>query len=294
MIKHLNSGQQGPRRVVILGSSGFVGKELSRTLGNCDLDVLGIASKDLDLCSTDSVGRLKALLRDTDALVFASALTPDKGKDARTMMKNLLMAEHVGNALEQAPCHHVVYISSDAVYDEAANPVREAGLCDSGGLYGHMHRGREIIMKTALAKARTPLLILRPTALYGAGDTHRGYGPNRFLRTALQDKQIALFGNGDEKRDHLHIDDFTRLIQACLMHRSEGLLNVASGTSVPFHEVASAVADIVGGDIEIKRSPQTNPVTHRHFDITELLRAFPDFRLTPLKQGLTATYQALS
>ena len=40
-------------------------------------------------------------------------------------------------------------------------------------------------------------MYLRPTLIYGNGDTHGGYGPNKFLQ--LKNKDIILFGKGEEK-----------------------------------------------------------------------------------------------
>jgi hypothetical protein len=37
-------------------------------------------------------------------------------------------------------------------------------------------------------------------------------------------------------------------------------------------------------------STRQNPVTHRHFDITNLQRAFPGARFKPLDDGLAATF----
>src|SRR5207249_12306688 len=128
-------------------------------------------------------------------------------------------------------------------------------------LYGLMHLMRERMM---LVAARAPVMILRPCAMYGAGDTHNSYGLNRFMRTALKDRQIQLFGQGEEQRDHLHVEDCARLIELCLQQRHAGILNVATGHAVSFMEVARTVAEIVGG-VEVKRQSRSGPVTHRHF-----------------------------
>ena len=45
-----------------------------------------------------------------------------------------------------------------------------------------------------------------------------------------------------------------------------------------------------GRPVEIVTSARQNPVTHRHFDVTNLLRAFPGARFTPLDDGLAATF----
>ena len=268
-------------RTVILGGHGFLGSALAKRLP----DVLPLGSADVDLIQPTAVDKLRSLVREGDALVFASALTPDKGKDARTAMKNLAMGEHVAAVVESVKFSHVVYISSDAVYADDANPVRETSGASPTTLYGLMHLMRERMILVAAQK--TPVMIVRPGAMYGAGDTHNSYGPNRFMRTAVKDQRIALFGQGEEQRDHLHINDCARLIELCLHERRAGILNAATGKAVSFMEVAQRVAAIVGG-VEVKGQPRSGPVTHRHFDITETIKAFPSFQFTSLEDGLRA------
>ena len=59
-------------------------------------------------------------------------------------------------------------------------------------------------------------MILRPTLIYGLEDTHNGYGPNQFLKKVKQKKVIKLFGKGEERRDHVFIDDVTKIIFECI------------------------------------------------------------------------------
>ena len=41
--------------------------------------------------------------------------------------------------------------------------------------------------------------ILRPTLVYGPGDTHNGYESNMFLRAVNSGENIDLFGKGEEQ-----------------------------------------------------------------------------------------------
>src|SRR2546428_337223 len=84
-----------------------------------------------------------------------------------------------------APAAQVVYVGTDAVYDDDTNPVRESSPCQPSSFHGTMHLARERMLIETLRPARTPLAMLRPSLLYGPGDTHNGYGPNRFVRSAL-------------------------------------------------------------------------------------------------------------
>ncbi len=49
------------------------------------------------------------------------------------------------------------------------------------------------------------------------------------------------------------------------------------------------IAAQAGRPVEIAPSPRQNPATHRQFDITNLLRAFPGARFRPLADGMAAT-----
>ena len=157
-----------------------------------------------------------------------------------------------------------------------------------------MHIAREQILTFAATKARIPLCIFCPCAIYGPGDTHHSYGPNRFSRSAIKDRTITLFGRGEETRDHVYIQDVSRLLTLCLLHRSAGIINAVSGEAVTFHEVAAKIAKLVGPDVKIECLPSGAPITHRRFDVTERLKAFPFFAPTPLEEGLAAVFLRLT
>lgn len=277
-----------PGRVVVLGASGFVGRELMSQLKETGRSVVGLASRDVDLLQPSSVDRLAGLIQRDDALIITSALTPDKGRDTATMMKNLRMAEHLSAALAIAPCAHLTYLSSDAVYDDQANPVRETSLRDPSTLYGLMHLVRERVLAEVAGAKSIPYTILRPTLLFGAGDTHNGYGPNRFVRTARESRKITLFGQGEEKRDHVYVVDLCRLVGEVLRHRSSGVLNVATGVSRSFFDVAETIRGLSSG-VELELLPRATPVTHRHFDVIEIVKAFGSFQFTDFAEAMRRT-----
>ena len=207
------------------------------------------------------------------------------------------MAENLCSWMQSsdAPCKHLVYISSDAVYAPGIELLREDTPADPapGNLHGIMHITREKIIATACAQQNVPLLRLRPTIVYGVGDTHNGYGPNRYLRQAKAGEPIKLFGQGEEKRDHLHVEDLAAVIRESILHGTTGVLNVASGVSTSFMGCAEAVkaaAESNGTDVIIEGSERANPITHLHFDTTELVKAFPGLSFRELSSGLSAVW----
>lgn len=287
MITHGLPVPRAPERVVLFGAHGFIGKAIQARLQEDGIATLAVTSRDVDLTLPASVAQISGMLKPADAVVMLSALTPDKGRDIATLMKNLAMMQHLCAALEKTGCSHLVYFSSDAVYDNAVARVTEAVPAAPQDLYGTMHRTREIMA----GGIKAPLLVLRPTLVYGADDTHNAYGPNRFRRMAQKDGKITLFGGGEEMRDHVHVDDVAALTVRCLTHQSTGILNVATGISTPFRAVAELVARHFGRPVEIIETPRANPVTHRHYDVTNLIKVFPDFRFLPLVDGIAQCHQ---
>ena len=179
-----------------------------------------------------------------------------------------------------------IYISSDAVYKDEVSLVREDSPCDPGTLYAVSQMTREKMMSYSAGKASIPLVVLRPCGVYGLGDTHDGYGPNRFLRKAVARETISLFGQGEETRDHIFVGDVCKLIRMCAEHGSAGTLNLATGRAYSFAEVTELVSRAIGQTMKIEHLPRSGPITHKHFDITATLKAFPSISFTSLEEGL--------
>lgn len=282
MLEHLNSTPVKPARAVVIGAGGFVGSAIVKRLRADGIEVLALTRKELDLLSEGADKKLTALLKPTDSVVMVSAVAPVKTPPM--FMQNMRMAEAVCTALAAVPPAHVLYISSDAVYSDDANPVTEGSYCAPTTLHGMMHAARELMIKSASA---APFAALRPTLIYGAGDPHNGYGPNRYRRQAQKGEPIAIFGEGEERRDHILVDDVAALAALMLARKSRGALNAVTGDSTSFHDIAHAIAGQFGGTVSSTPRPGPRPhLLHRFFDITNRLKAFPDFRHVPLAEGL--------
>ena len=289
MLEHLESTPTRPARVVVIGAGGFVGGAIAGRLVADGVAVLALTRAELDLLQPDAAARLKDLLRPADSVVFVSALAP--AKTVPLLMQNLRMAEAACAALAETEIAHLLYVSSDAVYADDANPVTERSPLAPSTLHGMMHAARESMLR---ASTRAPFAALRPTLIYGAADPHNGYGPNRFRRQAARGEPIAIFGEGEERRDHVAIEDVAALAALMLARRSAGALNAATGRSISFREVAETVAAQFGGRVPVESRPRqgTPPhLAHRHFDIAGCHRAFPRFRFTALAEGLRRAMQ---
>jgi nucleoside-diphosphate-sugar epimerase len=273
--------------VVVVGAAGFVGNAISARLERDRVDVLRLTRHEVDLLAADGADRLTALLRPDDVLVAAAAIAPCR--NAAMLRDNAIIAAAMLKAAAAVPPAQVVNISSDAVYADSDFPLTESSLKAPESLHGIMHLAREMMFTSEI---KPPLAMLRPTLIYGSADPHNGYGPNRFHRLAAAGEPIALFGKGEERRDHVLIDDVAELAARVIYRRSAGALNIATGAVSSFREIAEIVVRLSSRPVPISELPRTGPMPHngyRAFDISGCRAAFPEFSFTPLERGMMKT-----
>jgi len=288
MLEHLQIQPIAPTRTVVVGSGGFVGGAILRELTARGMPAVGLTRKEADLLAPGGGEALARHLKPGDSVVFVSAIAP--AKNVTQLMDNLRMAEAACQAFAAVMPGHLVYISSDAIYADDANPVTESSPAAPTTTHGMMHAARELMFKTAVT---CPFAALRPTLIYGARDPHSGYGPNRFRRQAAKGEPISIFGEGEERRDHVLVDDVARLAALILLHKSRGALNAVTGVSTSFRDIADMVAaQFPGGKVASTPRPGPRPhLLHRFFDITDCLKAFPDFRNVRIADGIADVHK---
>jgi UDP-glucose 4-epimerase len=286
MIANFHTSPRKPARAVVLGAGGFIGGAAARRLRAAGIEVAALGRDSCDLLASDAATRLAAELKPDDTLVFVSARAPVK--NVAMLMENMRMGEAVCAALKDRPVAHVVYISSDAVYTDSTEPLSESSCAEPGSLHGVMHLAREVMLRSEFSG---PLALVRPTLTYGIDDPHNGYGPNRFRRLAAEGKELVLFGEGEEQRDHVAVDDIAELVLRVVLHRSTGIVNAVTGDVASFRTLAEFIAAQFPPPVAIKGSPRVGPMPHnglRPFAPSAALAAFPGFTFTPWREGLAA------
>lgn len=284
MLEHTHFQPVRPQRVVIIGAGGFVGGAARALFAAEGTSTLALGRSELDLLASGATEQLAALLRPEDTVLMAAAEAPCK--NTAMLVRNIQMMKAVTDALATVQPQHTIYVSSDAVYADSANPLTESSVAEPGSLHGVMHLARERMLQDTV---RNALAILRPTLIYGAADPHNGYGPNRFRRLAAQGEYIVLFGEGEERRDHVLMDDVAELIRRVAWYGSRGVLNIATGTVASFRQIAEWIVTGLQTSVVIKGSPRSGAMPHqgyRPFEVSATFQAFPDFRYTPLIEGL--------
>tara|TARA_B110001452_G_scaffold63349_1_gene50133 strand:- start:67 stop:1083 length:1017 start_codon:yes stop_codon:yes gene_type:complete len=102
---------------------------------------------------------------------------------------------------------HFIYFSSSMVYGNFNNKkVNEKTICNPIGIYGALKFSGEKIVIAYNQAFNLPYTIIRPSALYGERCISRRVG-QIFIENALNNKDLTITGNGEDKLDFTYIDD---------------------------------------------------------------------------------------
>ena len=144
----------------------------------------------------------------------------------------------------------VVYSGTRGEYGTSVKlPVNEDHPLNPKGLYAVTNLAAEKIIIVYKEVFNIPGICLRITNTYGPRHQmmHDEYGVfNWFIKKAMDDEAIPVFGDGMIKRDFMYIDDLVMcmLMTACTKDAIGQVFNVGSGTAVTFRELAQKIATI--------------------------------------------------
>ena len=252
--------------ILVFGKNGFIGKNFCNFLSIKKIQHTSYSSQDINLLQGESSKKLNLIPKKSYQIFFFSALTPDKGKDEVTLIKNITMIKNFFAYFPKENIDHFFYISSDAVYSLEDEVITDKTIPNPQDLYGLMHLTREKIIENHLPKNK--ITILRLTGVYGFGDTHNSYGPNRFIKSSIKSKKIEIFGEGFDERSHIYIDDVISTLFIMLKDKISGTFCIASEKSYSFIEIANLIKFYFKKnkiEIEIINIKNSNKITKRYF-----------------------------
>lgn len=253
-------------KTIILGGTGFVGKALLPHLPDAHV-------VNLRLDNYLNVSILSDLIKEGDTIIMLAALTPGRGTQQEILSVNIRMMENVLAAIGEKKIAHFINFSTDSVYPIDDEDIHEEKMMQPDSLYGYSHLIREKMLLSAIDSRK--VTIFRPTGIYGIGDTHNSYGLNRFIRDAKETGIITLFGEGEDIRSHVYIDDVVNIVLHAHRHFITGDYNIGSLHSCTFRALAERVHFYIGGAIRNAERKSGTPITKRTFNLEKLISSFP-------------------
>ncbi len=120
------------------------------------------------------------------------------------------------NVLEAARLHRVkkfIFASSGAPIGEVDPPIHEELATHPVSPYGASKLADEGYCSAYFRTFGIETVALRFGNVYGPGSNHKNSVVAKFIRQAMQDETLEIYGNGNQTRDFIYIEDIIRAIQ---------------------------------------------------------------------------------
>jgi len=309
-------------KALVTGAAGFIGSTLSERLVADGADVVGldcftdyyarpIKERNLDglrkgprftfVESTIQNADLRGILAGCTHVFHLAAqagVRKSWGTDFAVYTVNNVDATQVLLEAIAGAAHieRIVYASSSSVYgDLVAMPMREDALPQPVSPYGVTKLAAEQLCYLYYTNHRVPAVSLRYFTVYGPRQ-RPDMGFHRFLRAALRQEPMSLFGDGEQTRDFTYVHDAVGATIAAATRGVPGrVYNIGGGSRVSMNQVLEMIGRVTGRQLNITRDEaQKGDMRHTYADTT---LARQDLGFSPrvgLEEGLTAEFQWLS
>ena len=287
-------------KIILLGHNGFLGKATLSALREYldeKTEIMGFSSAQFNLLHEDSVNNLANVLSPETILVMCAGIKRHSGDTLGTLKDNFLMASHVAEAIQKQPVKRLVYVSSVAVYGEDHDDLHvteQTSVAPWTSFYANARFVSECLFTTVTNHLNVPLLIVRPTTVYGPGDRNEKYGPLTFCRSSMEERQIVMWGDGSELRDLLFIENFSYLFARMIPSEQCGIVNMVCGTLCSFMDIVNVLRQLSPHEFELTSRPRSKNKINRGYDPGRLATLYPDFSFTKLADGVRITLDSIT
>jgi len=188
----------------------------------------------------------------------------------------------------------VVFASSAAVYgDSPTLPKREDMLPAPLSPYAITKITGEYYCSVFSSLYGLPTLCLRYFNVFGdRQDSHSEYAAviPKFITRMLNNESPVIFGDGQQTRDFVFIDDVVRANILGMESSIEGIFNIAGGEQISLNVLVGLLRDLTGSTLDPQYIPPRNgDILHSVADVSRArskLKFVPEYSI---KQGLAKT-----
>ena len=308
-------------RVLVTGGAGFIGSNFVRrtidnaypSLDGADVVVLDALTYSGNLANLSPVAesprysfvhgdirdaaKLAEVLPGIDTVVhFAAESHVDRSvRDSGPFVEtNVVGTQRLLDASLAAGIRRFVHVSTDEVYGSIAEGSWDENQpLEPNSPYSASKAGSDLLARSYHRTHGMNLSITRCSNNYGPYHFPEKVIP-LFVTNLIDDKHVPLYGDGNNIRDWLHVDDHTRGIAMVLVGGRAGeIYNIGGGTELTNKELTELLLDATGKDWSyVDRVPDRLGHDLRYsVDITKIRSELGYEPLVPFEQGLADVVQ---
>lgn len=291
------------KKILITGSSGFIGKcltaELTRQKAIVDQFDINIQ---LDITDNKKLSQfVKNKYFAIYHLAGFSGSSASNSETKKTVDVNLIAtANLIELIVKNSPNTKLIVSGSRLEYGTPKYlPVDENHPANPSSTYGI---SKLAATQLALIYAKTSSLrttIFRTSNVYGPHPQTKFKGfnvINHFIDLARKNKELIIFGNGEQVRDYIFIDDLVRAFILALQTKADGqIYNLGFGLPIKFKDMAQIIVKTVKkGKLKYTPWPDDYKSVETGDYVSDINKISTQLNFRPkvdFKEGIKKTFQ---
>jgi len=244
--------------VSIIGSKGFIGSSLVAFLQN-DLNKVQLFESRNSYI--DDFGQFKENILDSETIVWcASKVNPISAQNNSKLVEDEIdfwknFIKFISGNSGKSP--EIIFLSTGGcIYSGNNPPFGEDAEAKGSNTYGKMKSDMENILLDSGLRYK----ILRVANVYGLGQpSGRGQGVvAEWINRIKNSEPIEIFGNLENSRDFLHVQDLVLAISELIKISSNQILNIGSGKATKLYELLEIFKNLMGTEFKVIYSDARN------------------------------------
>jgi len=280
------------KKVLVNGITGFIGSNLARELLKMGAEVYSInnfsyisydkAKKGLDFLDKikiiggdvlhqDSWERLPKDIEYVFHFAAPSSIVLFKKYPEKCWNETVFGLYNALEFCKKNGVKKLIYPSSGSVYSGNEMPHVETLYPKPRNLYAAAKVACESLANSYSDFVKS--IGLRIFVAYGPGEEWKGdFGsaPYLFIQDLMNGKIPEIWGDGEQTRDLVYIDDVVKMIIKAAEVEQTGIVNIGTGESISFKDLCKKIKYILNSDIEPQFVPKkdSNYLEHIKADVT--------------------------
>jgi len=220
----------------------------------------------------------------------------------RTFAVNTIGTLNVLEAAMQSDVELLIYASTSEIYGSAIHvPMNEKHEMNPGSPYAASKAAADRLCFSYYNTYRLPVVIVRNFNTFGPRQADIGYAAAipQFIRRVLQNLPPLIYGDGEQTRDYMYINDAVKAYDLVFESPEKALgkaINFGSGNEISINKLAKIIVKLCGkGNLELVYLPsRPGEVRRLYADIkcaNDTLGFKPDYDLEKGLKELIEWYQ---
>jgi GDP-L-fucose synthase len=294
-------------KIIVTGSSGFLGTTLCSYLEAQGHELTKLNSSNCDLRMADSLNAFSS--EKYDLLFHLAAWTQAgdfciKHPGEQWIINQQINTNTLAWWTEHQPQAKLVFMGTSCVYAPDSN-LRETEYMlgePIDSLYTYAMTKRMLYQGArALSKQfGMRYLCAVPSTLYGAGYHTDGRQMHfifdlmqKIIRGKEYGEPVVLWGDGYQKRELVLVDDFVRILWQLAQSSDNEIFNIGAGEEYSIRTFAEGICKVVGYPVEEIQYDTSRYVGAKSkcLNVEKIKEVLPNYALQPLDTGLNKTIE---